>query len=120
MSGNEPFTGMQIGIEDPDTGKIMIIVPDSLDAAWAEVEAALPEGWELRTIEFDGLNGAERVDCRAGLYHRGMGRLENHWGDGPTPVATLRALAAKLRENATKGASGATSCHKITARVPQL
>jgi hypothetical protein len=72
----------------------------SLDAAWAEAEAALPEGWRIE-----------------GLWHSWPPNpvLDPEWGttvsnaqtgemtisvhaDGPTPAAALRALAAKLRE----------------------
>lgn len=67
---------------------------DSLDAAWAEAEAALPEGHvlaEVRLFDDGTLWGASTNNVT------GVGRY--HWsGDGPTPAAALRALATNLRE----------------------
>ena len=67
---------------------------DSLDAAWAEAEAALPEGGRIY--------GARR------LYDGGWEFSAEWWtydaryragrATGDTPAAALRALAAKLRE----------------------
>lgn len=74
-------------------------LPDSLDAAWAEAEAALPEGWAI--------DGLYRVVARTSLEREWevivheddwQGDEDNHHGRGPTPAAALRALAAKLRE----------------------
>ena len=67
------------------------LAPDSLDAAWQEAEAALPEGSRI-----DDLHEVSR-----GLW-RASAPDSRQWdifeGYGPTPVAALRALAAKLRE----------------------
>lgn len=76
------------------------IDPDlSLDAAWAEAEAALPEGWAI--------DGLYRVVARTSLdreweviVHEDdwQGAEDNHHARGATPAAALRALAAKLSE----------------------
>jgi hypothetical protein len=73
---------------------------DSLDTALVAVEAALPEGWH-----FDGLNRIEDEDrweataeapLTPGLSRRV--HVPDHVDvAGATPVATLRALTAKLR-----------------------
>jgi hypothetical protein len=84
-----------------------------LDAAWAEAEAALPEGW----IVFGVAKGYETDDgwapedeWRATAVRpepdqfRSDGRavsvetITAEQGKGETPAAALRALAAKLRE----------------------
>lgn len=71
-----------------------------LDAAWAEVEAALPEGYRIEGVSLVDTSDSENLDDE---------RLE--WeaeasGDrgqrsitalGPTATAALRALAARLR-----------------------
>jgi hypothetical protein len=80
--------------------------PDSLDAAWAEAEAALPEGWWLHALDawsFDDM--AWRVEAASAghqepsdswaRYHAVRGPSVATYG--PTPAAALRALAAKLR-----------------------
>ena len=70
-----------------DHGHGVLPDPDSLDAAWAEAEAALPED--------------KRITCLSVVAGAGWAALT----DGPwsaydvTPVAALRALAAKLRES---------------------
>lgn len=72
---------------------------DSLDAAWAEAEAALREGWhfEVESGAFDA----------SGLYRASAHWVDFYGGEPPrsesgdwqaTPAAALRALAAKLRE----------------------
>jgi hypothetical protein len=65
-----------------------------LDAAWAEAEAALPEGWwfEAASRGFDGY----LVKAKDGTMADGrVVTLEKGFGD--TPAAALRELAAKLR-----------------------
>jgi hypothetical protein len=60
--------------------------PDSLDDAWAEAEAALPEGWIVRLeggLDHTYASAFAHADYRVVAY-------------GDTPVAALRALAAKL------------------------
>lgn len=74
------------------------VVADSLDAAWAEAEAALPEGWALTltpdTTEPDTYVAEGRP--RDPFDSTRTGDLA--WGAGPTPAAALRALAAQLRQ----------------------
>jgi len=66
--------------------------PDSLDAAWAEAEAALPEGWQLRGVERQGVKWLANADePRGAAWNVAHAYAE-------TPAAVLRALAAKLRE----------------------
>jgi hypothetical protein len=64
---------------------------DDLDVAWAEAEAALPEGWAI-----EGIYGDNRDDWTATAWNEPHAEYDR--GHGPTPVAALRALAAKLRE----------------------
>jgi hypothetical protein len=79
---------------DPLTWSEHVAV-DSLDAAWAEAEAALPEGWAFELTYSEGnpvqswawLPGVEIVTGDDGIR-----------AEGSTPAAALRALAAKLRE----------------------
>ena len=80
-----------------------------LDAAWAEAEAALLEGWVLALNGHK--DGTALAVARSTAYRAGddeAGRLRRQavvrgpfggvaYGEGPTPAAALRALAAKLR-----------------------
>lgn len=61
----------------------------SLDAAWAEAEAALPEGWAI-----DRVYWRDDITWSAWAANTTGGGLR---GDGDTPAAALRALAAVLR-----------------------
>jgi hypothetical protein len=81
------------------------IAEPGLDAAWAEAEAALPEGWALFGVSRPG--DAEKYwasatgpvvkgRCNMDREHEDYPR-ENGYGD--TPAAALIALAARLREN---------------------
>jgi hypothetical protein len=64
-------------------------LPGSLDAAWAEAEAALPDGWNV--------HGVERIGV--GNWHAAAWPLVDAvHGHGPTPAAALRALAERLRD----------------------
>ena len=97
--------------------------PDSLDAAWAEAEAALPEGWLLVLNRHK--DGTALASTRSTAYRAGKGEigvlqrlavLQGPFGgsadaSGPTPVVALHALVAKLRE---KSRSGLTT----TATIP--
>ena len=70
---------------------------DSLDAAWAEAEAALPEGWEL--TQLDLLYYPRRL-WRAWILPKD--RTAKVWdtfetAEAETPAGALRALAAQLR-----------------------
>jgi hypothetical protein len=74
-----------------DTGRFS---PDGgLDAAWAEAEAVLPEGWAIRimTCRCHG-DGKWKVSAGPDLSGDPVAYIEE------TPAAALRALAAKLRE----------------------
>ena len=84
-----------------------------LDAAWAEAEAALPEGWEIaRTsrVRMAGLEQMQRWEAMAApVKARGRGwrgTFVVQYADGLTPAAALLALAAALRKFAlaSKGA----------------
>ncbi len=73
----------------------------TLDAAWAEAEAALPEGWqfELGRLNFDG---EWEAFAKSRAFWEDDLRVPNREqqiaaGEGPTPAAALRALAEKLR-----------------------
>jgi hypothetical protein len=70
----------------------------SLDAAWREVEAALPEGWNWEDItRLRGDSEGEWSACARN--DTGEGRYR--WcGIGPTPADALRALAARLATEA--------------------
>lgn len=68
-----------------------------LDAAWAEAEAALPEGWRISNL----LGWSEWVaQAEPKPAYKGNGRSSTWLGRGargPTPAAALLALAAELR-----------------------
>jgi hypothetical protein len=83
---------------DPDRCSHVLgrFTPSTLDAAWAEAEAALPEGDRINTL------------CRHGdgwlvwTEGRPPGHLSDRpiaHGQGPTPAAALRALAVSLRKD---------------------
>jgi hypothetical protein len=94
-----------------DTGRYL---PDGgLDAAWAEAEAVLPEGWWIHGIHawsFDDMAYMVEAATAGSHYWAGKSKREkvagtrhyapgpNAMAYGPTPAAALRALAAKLRE----------------------
>lgn len=72
-----------------------ICVALSLGAAWAEAEAALPEGWWITALTTRGFGDKEwHVTAENAIN---QSRLSAD-GYGPTPAAALSALAAKLRE----------------------
>jgi len=88
----------QFRAADEDRTRAALDNADSLDAAWAEAEAALPEGWRL-----DGLNPgivSDRGVRTPGWVARAWGSGETIWVRATTPAAALRALAAKLQETA--------------------
>lgn len=65
--------------------------PDTLDAAWAAAEAALPPGWELVGL----------LRWRGGWSAEAHGPKRRHVRMGDTqrtPAAALRSLAKKLPE----------------------
>jgi hypothetical protein len=63
----------------------------SLDGAWADAEAALPEGWHLSVDTGSGKPRAHACPARFGADPQVN-------ADCPTPAAALLALAARLRE----------------------
>lgn len=82
-------------------GAIAFDATDSLDAAWSDAQAALPEGWIVR--------------LEGGLDHAYASAFDG-WHTAPTfargdtPTAALRALAAKLAA-ATTAATAPTPEH---------
>ena len=73
-----------------------IISALDLGLAWAEVESALPEGWDFGiSMKRDGLYHASAAPLTSTFAYR-----DGEWAEAPTPTAALRALAAKLRERA--------------------
>lgn len=66
--------------------------PAPLDAAWAEAEAALPEGWRVTRLDYLRLRGEWTAMAE---HQRDAGSVS---AEGPTPAAALLALAEKLRE----------------------
>ena len=64
---------------------------DDLGAAWAEVEAALPEGWHVDGLSWVGAEGYE-AHCEPCPGCGGPSAT------GPTPAAALRGLAVRLSE----------------------
>ena len=85
------------------------VIPDTLDAAWTEVEGALPEGWIIcRLLGSHPMPYGQPWSAQAEptpAYRSVPGHMPGQTGsmwlgvgaDGPTPAAALRALAAKLR-----------------------
>jgi len=67
----------------------------TLDAAWAEVEAALPEGATVCVSSTKVASGPYIAVTDAGEPSDG-------YAYGPTPAAALLALAAALRDGRTK------------------
>ena len=63
---------------------------DSIDAAWTEAEAALPEGWHI-----DRLNRNGPQDWTA--YASEAPHLGLEMGAHNTPAAALRALTTRLK-----------------------
>lgn len=67
-----------------------------IDAAWAEVEKALPPGYSFGVTMTVGVNGGPFVATTS------YGPVERGYAYGDTPAAALRALAAGLREFASE------------------
>ena len=93
---DEPYLtcscGWEQGFEKKSIGWLDHL-PDSLDAAWAEAAAALPEGlWSIEVVKTVGaLSGPYMAGTTFGPPARGYAYAD-------TPAAALRALTAKLRE----------------------
>lgn len=89
--GRTDYPAMEVGIHET------CCAPDNLASAWAEAEAALPEGWRVESLTWRYRAGWD-VEVWSGPGH--IARWEMS-GDGPTPAAALRALAVQLRERAS-------------------
>ena len=112
-------------LNDPDLGAVlarqwwknlaepqMVVVPapDSLEAAWAEAEASLPEDWGLNLEA--GTHGRRDLYTASARYCYSLRHYRENVGPSryvpfemahsDTPAAALRALAAKLRQLAVK------------------
>jgi hypothetical protein len=81
----------------PETVDVQV---GELDLAWAEAESALPaDNWSVVGVwryRVQGKRGPEEWHATALSYPRTGGDDEH--GEGPTPAAALRSLAARLRE----------------------
>lgn len=83
-------------------------LPMTLDDAWREAEAALPEGWRLASIQgyaasWTACAASPRPEvigaCECCGQDRHAAKQEFLFGRSPTPAAALQALAARLRES---------------------
>ena len=83
-----------------DRDGCLAVFMSGLDAAWAEAEAALPEGWcvseILNAIPAHGTLPTSKASAIAAPID--PDGPESVFAHGPTPAAALRALAAKLRD----------------------
>ena len=73
----------------------VLSVPDSLDAAWAEAEAAVVA---RRALGFGGGFPLSVSETHAWIQDRYMAAAEVSEGYGDTPAAALRSLTAILKE----------------------
>lgn len=101
--GNGTDRGYMVVTIGPDpTPESVQAFRDAYDlaAAWAEAEAALPEGWRLYGVQYTGDEPWSLRVWRAwaGLVPYGEDENPYRASVGYTPAAALRALAAKLRE----------------------
>ena len=101
----QPDDDLGLAGDDPEPWVTAILAIEaeagSLDAAWAEAEAALPEGWMLYEVA-----QCEQAPGKwlANASHLLSGTLDPrghpHWdfchGEGPTPASALHELAARL------------------------
>lgn len=71
----------------------------SLDEAWAEAEAAMPEGWVNGPTLFgyDVQDGGRYYVANVEVPRQKYQRNEAVIGDGPTPADALHALTVALR-----------------------
>lgn len=100
MTTNDPVTearcpvcGHPVRVVSGDEGTNSYEPMDDLGAAWAEAEAALPEGWAISLLW-----GGERWAAAAGPWPDDGQRRTIYASADTTPAAALRALAAALRE----------------------
>lgn len=128
MNGDCAVCGRTMRVEGEDAYPVMeagihegCCAPDNLAAAWAEAEAALPEGMHvahlsraedsasdpdpdrpghLRSRFFYETDGPEVWEAMAANVPSSTEWVDQwaEFGYGPTPAAALRALAARLRE----------------------
>jgi hypothetical protein len=105
---NEPvdrdscITGFKDGMERQTSE------PQALDAAWAEAEAALPNGWRLRVTRADESFKVWQASAVSPEFFDGENDndAECAMGEGDSPAAALHALAARLRDEATSEEKG--------------
>lgn len=83
--------GERVDSADALIAELVDALPDSLDAAWAEAEAALPEGSHVDDLH-ERTPGLWRASAPDG---KNWGTFE---GYSDSPAAALHALAEKLRE----------------------
>lgn len=103
------FTNLELRLaSEPETPDEFLpqadeALADSLDAAWAEAEAALPKA---RSVDFvvgpiydDDMNRTGQYEATVAVFLPPQeSDFRMYSGVGPTPAAALRALAAKLRD----------------------
>jgi hypothetical protein len=85
-------------IRDIENEGYRIVRADSLDAAWADAEAALPEGWRIKSLSMDAPPAWQAWAGATPEEAPGVDEWEAETGS--TPAAALRALAERLRERA--------------------
>lgn len=88
----EPTLGLKGGVSRAAV-LALLATADRLDAAWAEAEAALPEGWYISNVRRRSLTGRYSASATLAGSETGV----NVSGFGPSPAAALTALAARLR-----------------------
>ena len=74
----------------------------TLDAAWAEAEAALPEGWSIWWLRNDHHIEGGWDACAGWDAASNPAEARVASGSGQTPAAALRALAARLHERTVR------------------
>jgi hypothetical protein len=93
-----PVDGLPAWAHDPAQAVMhewRLSTPDSLDAAWAEAEAGLPE---TSVLSLEGPAEYHPRSYKAKAFKWGQDGDCSDYGYGPTPAAALRALAAELRK----------------------
>jgi hypothetical protein len=78
---------------------------ESLDAAWAEVEAVMPEGWVGPHLYSTRNNTVNETPYKAEAFKSNPGRSDDPitFGLGDTPASALLSLAEAIREAKRKG-----------------
>ena len=89
--------GFRKFVHDIEEGAVLRAQRDSLDAAWAGAEAALPEDAGLTVLREQ--SGSYRAWATSSGSADGISwaNMPQHEGLGDTPADALRALAANLR-----------------------